>query len=282
MSAPLPPLNHILDVACSAARAAGQVLAQGFNKPKSVNYKGEIDLVTEFDLAAEKTIISRLTEAFPGHHILAEESGSVGQTSEFIWYIDPLDGTTNFAHNFPFFCVSLALEGPGPSGREIKVGVIHDPLRDETFTAVRGGSAFLNGNPMSVTSESELGRALLATGFPYDIQQAPDPVLTRFRNVCLTARGVRRPGAAALDLAYVAAGRLDGFWEERLHPWDTAAGILLVEEAGGTVTDFKNQAYQPQAKEVLATNGLIHYNMLKILAPDYEVRKATAQPEETE
>ena len=251
----------------ASARGAGAILRQGFYRPKTVRLKGEIDPVTEFDLASEKLITEMIGAAFPDHYILAEEGGRTGPGSAECWYIDPLDGTVNYTHGFPVFCVSIAFGTVGRSGPEIQVGVVFDPLREEMFTAVRGRGAFLNGAPVSVSDQADLGRALLATGFPYDIRREPDPVLSRFREMCLSGQGVRRAGSAALDLAWLAAGRVDGFWEERLHPWDTAAGMLLVQEAGGRVTDFSGKAYRPELKEILATNGRLHYNMQQILNP---------------
>jgi len=177
------------------------------------------------------------------------------------WVIDPLDGTTNFAHGLPWFCTSLALEVEG----EIVLGIVYNPVLKECFSAIKEKGAFLNQKPIRVSQTKELGKALLATGFPYDIQQNPEPVMTRFRNMIMHARGVRRAGSAALDLCYVACGRFDGFWEERLHPWDTAAGMLIVQEAGGRVSDFSNNFYSIYGKEILATNGFLHRDMLKIL-----------------
>ncbi|MEW5722760.1 MAG: inositol monophosphatase family protein [Thermodesulfobacteriota bacterium] len=261
-------LDHVLKTALAAARRAGQLLGEGFSRPKSVQYKGEINLVTQYDTAAEKAIVGLLRAEFPTHRIVAEEGGGQDLDTPCCWYIDPLDGTTNFAHGFPVFSVSIGFEAPGPGEPEMKVGVIFDPLRDETFTAVRGRGAFLNGHRLEVTGQNDLNRALLVTGFPYDLHEKPDPVLPRFRAMCLAAQAVRRAGSAALDLAYVAAGRCDGFWEQGLLPWDTAAGLLLVEEAGGKVTDFSGRPYRLQLKEILATNGRLHYNMLKILGQE--------------
>lgn len=262
-------LEKILTVARDAALEAGKVLAEGYAQPKSIRYKGEIDLVTQYDLASEKIILTRLKSSFPDHEILAEESGLEGPKSPNRWYIDPLDGTTNFAHGFPVFCVSIAFEAETDSGPQVLAGVIFDPLRQELFTAVRGGGAYLNDNPIEVSKESDLRRALTATGFPYNIREQPEPVLSRFRQMVLQAQGVRRPGSAALDLAYIACGRLDGFWEQNLHPWDTAAGALLVEEAGGRVTDFSFRPFRPDFKEILATNGHLHYTMHHILGKDH-------------
>ncbi|MEW6265573.1 MAG: inositol monophosphatase family protein [Thermodesulfobacteriota bacterium] len=271
-----PAPDEILEVAQAAARSAGEILVSGWDRPKETRFKGEINLVTDFDLAAERAIVDRIKAAFPEHVILAEESGLTGPDSQFRWYIDPLDGTTNFAHGFPVFCVSIAWEIHGPAAREIRAGVVFDPLRQEMFTAYKGLGAWMNGHPLAVSEINDLGRALLATGFPYDLHQKPDPVLTRFRNVCLAAQAVRRAGAAALDLAYVAAGRVDGFWEEGLYPWDTAAGILMVEEAGGRVTDLAGRPYNLQGKEILATNGRVHYNLSRILSSNETGRNDAA------
>jgi len=260
-----PPLSAILDVASAAARDAGAILRDGHRSPKSVHFKGDIDLVTEYDLASERAIVDRITAMFPEHVILAEEGGPSGPDSPCRWYIDPLDGTTNFVHGFPVFSVSIAYEALTGSGPAIQVGVVFDPIRDEMFTAIAGQGAQLNGRPISVSERTDISQALVATGFPYDIHHNPEPVMSRFKRICLTARGVRRAGSAALDLSYVAAGRLDGFWEERLHPWDTAAGGLLVQEAGGQVTNFSLAPFRPQSKEILATNGGVHYTMAKII-----------------
>jgi len=269
-------LQVVIETAQGAALEAGALLLDGFGQAKSVRYKGEIDPVTQFDLASEKLIVQRISTAFPDHFILAEESGETGVASTHVWYIDPLDGTVNFAHGFPIFCVSIAYEARRPDGAEIMAGVVFDPVRDEMFRAVRGQGAFLNDSPLAVTDRTDLGRALVATGFPYSIRQKPDPVLSRFRRMCLAAQGVRRPGAAALDLAWLAAGRLDGFWEEELHPWDTAAGILIVEEAGGRVSDFRGRPFRPDLKEILATNGHLHYTMSRILCEDPPNREEEA------
>lgn len=248
-----------------AARAAGDILTTGWQRPKKVNYKGDINLVTEYDLAAEKAIVSLITTHFPGHVIVAEESGQTEAVSPDRWFIDPLDGTTNFAHGLPFFAVSIGYEAPGLNGPEIKVGVIYEPLRQEMYHAVIGQGAYLNEQRLQVSAEKDLNRALLATGFPYDLRQDPDALFARFKAMCLSVQGVRRAGSAALDLAGVAAGRFDGFWEQKLYPWDTAAGILMVTEAGGQVTDFSGRPYTFDSQEILATNGHLHYNINSIL-----------------
>jgi myo-inositol-1(or 4)-monophosphatase len=266
-----PDLDKILSVARDTALEAGEILAEGYAQPKSIEYKGDIDLVTQYDLASEKVILSRLKSAFPDHEILAEESGEAGPQSPCRWYIDPLDGTTNFAHGFPVFCVSIAFEANTESGPQVLVGVVYDPLRGELFSAIKGGGAFLNNVPIKVSEESDINRALVATGFPYNIHQQPEPVLSRFRAMVVQAQGVRRPGSAALDLSYIACGRLDGYWEQNLSPWDTAAGLLLVQEAGGEVTDFALKPFRPEYKEILATNGHLHYTMHHILGAKDEI-----------
>ncbi len=275
----IPPFNDVLEVAGEAARSAGAVLAKGFYQPKSIKFKGEIDLVTEYDVAAERVIVDKISSVYPDHRIVAEESGERGSDSPCRWYVDPLDGTTNFAHGVPIFAVSIAFEVQTPDGPEICAGVVFDPLRGEMFTAAKGQQAFLNEQPITVSDQDDPGRALMATGIPYYVHQRPDPALSRFRHMTLAAQGVRRLGSAALDLAYVAAGRFDGFWEEGLWPWDTAAGIILVLEAGGTVTDMNGGKFQVDAKEILATNGCLHYNMLTILTAGYpEPVKNPASP----
>ncbi len=255
-------LLGLADSATKAAMEAGAILRELYDKPHDVKFKGAIDLVTEADTAAEEKIIEVLSERHPEIQILAEESAP-GQRVEVpkIWIVDPLDGTTNFAHGFPWFGVSIAYQ----EGQEILIGIIYCPMQDELFCAVKNLGAWLNGKPITVSKEQSLSRSLLATGFPYDIQTDPDPVIKVLKRMLVNAQGIRRAGAAALDLAYVACGRLDGFWEVKLKPWDTAAGMLLVEEAGGKVTDFKGHDYSPFQKEIVATNGLIHKEMLKLL-----------------
>ena len=252
-------LNFAIDV----AREAGGVLAQRLGSAKVTN-KGDIDLVTEADLASEKLIIERIRSYHPQHTILAEESGETvlvgGKRSEWKWVIDPLDGTTNYAHGYPCFCVSIALEHNGV----VEIGVIYDPVRDEMFAAERGNGATLNGRRIRVSEVEELKDAMLCTGFPYNVRERPD--FTRdFANFTMAAQAVRRDGSAAIDLAYVACGRFDGFWEDGLSPWDIAAGLLLIEEARGKVTNFDNEPLSIYTKKVLATNGLVHDAMLKVL-----------------
>lgn len=257
----------ILQTAVCIARRAGEVLRQGWGTVQNVGYKGDIDLVTEWDQASEKLIIAALRQAFPDHFIYAEEGGESGPAqSGWAWLVDPLDGTTNYAHGFPIFAVSLAALYRGRT----EVGVVYDPLREECFTARRGAGAALNGSPIHVSTTNSLRDSLLATGFPYDVWTSPENNLVHFANFVLRAQGVRRPGAATLDLAYVACGRLDGFWELKLHAWDVAAGALLVEEAGGRVTDAQGRPdlnlSQALIPSIVASNGRIHDEMLAVLA----------------
>jgi myo-inositol-1(or 4)-monophosphatase len=253
----------LLNFAINVAREAGSVLMQKLGAAKVTN-KGDIDLVTEADLASENLIIERIRSYHPQHGILAEESGEAvlvgGKRSEWKWIIDPLDGTTNYAHSYPCFCVSIALEREGV----LEIGVVYDPVRDEMFAAERGRGATLNDRKIRVSEVEELKDAMLVTGFPYNVRERPD--FTRdFANFTMAAQAVRRDGSAALDLAYVACGRFDGFWEDGLSPWDTAAGVLLIEEARGTVTNFDNEPLNIYTKKVLASNGLVHDAMLRVL-----------------
>ena len=252
-------LNFAIDV----ARDAGGVLMQRLGSARITN-KGDIDLVTEADLASENLIIERIRSYHPQHGILAEESGEAvlvgGKRSEWQWVIDPLDGTTNYAHGYPCFCVSIALEHNGV----IEIGVIYDPVRDEMFAAERGNGATLNGRRIRVSEVEDLKDAMLCTGFPYNVRERPD--FTRaLANFTMAAQAVRRDGSAAIDLAYVACGRFDGFWEDGLSPWDIAAGLLLIEEARGKVTNFDNEPLSIYTKKVLATNGLVHDAMRSVL-----------------
>jgi len=250
-----------MEVALRAARDAGRVLTKGLDRRMKIDFKGAVDLVTEWDTLSQKMIFERLTSAFPGHGILAEEGLSHALDSEYRWVVDPLDGTTNFAHRLPFFCVSLALEHRG----EILLGVVLDPVRDEMFTASAGQGAFLNGRKISVSRIPSLTRSLVATGFPYDVRESRVNNIRHFTDFCTRAQAVRRLGSAAIELCYVGCGRLDGFWELKLKPWDAAAGSLVVREAGGRVTDFSARPFSPYHPEVLATNGLIHEDMLRVL-----------------
>ena len=253
--------QQFLDIAVDAARIAGRFQQYRFASPLDVTLKGDKNLVTEVDQESERLIVGLLLEAFPDHSIVAEEGEYPQGDTPFRWIIDPLDGTTNYAHGFPWFCVSIGLESAG----ELVAGVTYSPLHDELFTATRGGGAFLNGQRLHVSTRSPLQNTLLGTGFPYDCASDPANNFGNFTAFQKAARGIRRAGAAALDLAYVAAGRLDGFWELKLKPWDVAAGVLLVREAGGTVTTFDGSAYDVFNHRIVASNGLIHEEMTAIL-----------------
>jgi myo-inositol-1(or 4)-monophosphatase len=249
------------DFAAELALEAGRFLKGRFNTAHDITYKGEIDIVTEADRGCEALLIARIEKAFPGHGILAEETRGAAETREFTWIVDPLDGTTNYAHHYPVFCVSIALQ----HGGEVIAGAICNPMLEELFVAEKGGGACLNGQRLAVTKTAELTRSLLSTGFPYDIRVNPDNNINYFNAMAVRAQAIRRAGAAALDLAYVAAGRFDGFWELKLHPWDTAAGCLMVTEAGGRVTDLFGGPFNLYSPHVLATNGRIHEAMSEIL-----------------
>jgi myo-inositol-1(or 4)-monophosphatase len=213
------------------------------------------------DRRCEEVITGRISERFPQHDIVAEESHRVLTGSPFKWYVDPLDGTTNYVHGYPCFGVSIGLAAEG----EIVLGVVRDPMREETFSGIHGRGAYLNGNRISVSKTRDLNYSLVGTGFPYDLRENPENVIDSFAGVIMASQGVRRDGSAALNLCYVAAGRLDGFWERKLQPWDLAAGILLVREAGGTVTGFDGGSFGLDSGEVLASNGLIHEEMIRTL-----------------
>jgi myo-inositol-1(or 4)-monophosphatase len=249
----------LLGTAIEAVLRAGDIQIAAFGGTLRVNKKGAIDLVTEIDVEVERMFRAMIRERFPDHQVLAEEFGAGERPeSRFCWIFDPLDGTTNFAHGLPLFCSSLAFEVDG----RIEVAAVYDPTRKELFTAERGEGARLNGAPMTVSVTDELIDSLLCTGFPYDVHGAVDEIVGLFAEFVGRARAVRRLGSAALDLCYVAAGRLDGFWEQRLSPWDIAAGALLVEEAGGRVTAFDGSSFNARAGQVVATNGRIHDQML--------------------
>ncbi len=253
--------ENLLEFACSFARSAGEILRRGYGQAGRVERKAAaIDLVTEYDRRAEAHILAAIRAAYPQHAILAEESGDHGG-SEFRWLVDPLDGTTNFAHAIPIFAVSIAVQRAG----RLLAGVVYDPMRDEMFAAGAGHGATLNGQPVRVSGAAELGSSLLVTGFPYDMWTNPENNLAQFGAFAVRTRGVRRLGSAALDLAYVAAGRFDGFWELRLQPWDVAAGALLVMEAGGLVTDARGGADFLNDPSILAANPALHARMLEVL-----------------
>jgi len=253
--------DRLREVAVGAALAAGQLLRHHFGRPQQVEHKGEIDLVTALDRQAEATIVERIRAVFPDHAVLAEEDTWGDARGEHRWVIDPLDGTTNYAHGYPVFCVSVAYEHAG----HVVLGVVYDPLREELFLGEAGGGASLNGRPLRVSATANLRESLLITGFPYDRAQFPHVV--RLLGALLDrSQGVRRSGAAALDLCYVAAGRADGYWERFVRPWDVAAGTLIVAAAGGRVTDFRGGPFDVHCGEAVATNGTIHDELLGGLA----------------
>jgi len=254
-------MREYLDTAVSAARAAGALQRERLWLEHDIEFKGEFDLVTEVDKGCEDLIVAAILERYPDHDILAEENVYTPRNSSYRWVIDPLDGTTNYAHGFPWFAVSIALEIDGV----VRVGVVLHTMMNELFTAVRGEGAFLNGERIHVSSRTPLKSALLATGFPYDKSSDNENNFANFERFQMGSRAVRRAGSAALDLACVAAGRLDGFWECKLKPWDVAAGMLLVVEAGGRVTNHGGGPYSIRHHRILASNGLIHDEMTAML-----------------
>lgn len=247
-------------VALKAALRSGLFIKNSVGRVLEISRKGRDNIVTDVDKKSEAMIIGNILKAFPGHSILSEESPPRSGRSPYRWIIDPLDGTTNFAHAFPFFCVSIALEKDG----EVVLGVVYDPIREEVFSAEKGRGALLNGRKIRVSKVGKLTDSFLATGFSYGVKRK-DRNVAYFRKLLTRSLAIRRAGSAALDLAYVACGRFDGFWEMDLHPWDSAAGMLIVKEAGGTVTKFDGSSYTPYDKDILATNGLIHRSVSKYL-----------------
>jgi myo-inositol-1(or 4)-monophosphatase len=252
-----------LDLARQLAREAGDILKHYAAREKQVEFKGRANLVTIADKESEAFIIRGIHGHYPGHAILAEESGlteSIDNT-RVRWIIDPLDGTTNFAHQYPFYCVSIAVEENGI----VTCGAVYDPCRDEMFSAARGAGAFMNDEPLRVSDVDKLSHALLLTGFPYDFRERIEIPLGLFRGFLMESQAVRRGGSAALDLCHMAAGRCDGFWELKLQPWDTAAGSIIAEESGARITDFTDGPFAIYKKEILASNGRIHEEMLAVL-----------------
>jgi len=259
-------LGSVLSVAEKTARNAGFLLLEASLRPKQIDYKGVINLVTETDRQSEVLIKGELLATFPDHHFVGEESGGTGAPIEYApyrWYIDPLDGTTNFAHGIPHFAVSIAMSDQ--NDRPL-VGIVYDPTRDECFTAVAGQGAFVNGKPIHVSSIEDLGQAALVTGFPYDRRVNPDNNIEEFTAFLMRTQAVSRTGSAALNLCYVAMGRFDGYWEMRINPWDVQAGILMVQEAGGHVSNYRgNQDGIYLGGETIASNGLLHEQMLNVI-----------------
>jgi len=273
-------MEEFFSVAWQAAQSAGSLIRQNWQQAKEISYKSPIDLVTTIDRQAERRIVDILAQRFPDHSILAEEETAVVRSrSDYRWIVDPLDGTTNFVHSYPQFGVAIALERAGeiilglvydPSialerAGEIILGLVYDPLREECFRAARGEGAFLNENRIRTSRVEELDKALLATGFPYDRRDRAAFYLAFFKAFLVRSQGIRRNGAASLDLCYLACGRIDGFWELKLRPWDTAAASLIVREAGGTVSDFSGKEFSIRGDETLASNGLIHGEMLRLV-----------------
>jgi myo-inositol-1(or 4)-monophosphatase len=253
-------MKELKDFAVNLARDAGNLLKGEFNSEHEIHYKGEINLVTEVDKMSEDLIIAVIKKSYPDHGILTEESPAQNSQAKMRWIVDPLDGTTNYAHGYPVFCVSIALENKGM----MVLGVIYDPLRGDMFVAERGCGAYLNGKKLKVSTIAALSRSLLATGFPYDIRVSKDNNLNHFNLMAMEVQAIRRAGAAALDLAYLAAGRFDGFWELKLMPWDMAAACLMVEEAGGVITDICGGKWDISSPSVLASNGLIQEQMIRV------------------
>lgn len=268
MSGRVPEQLNWAQAGAKIALEAGALLRGFFARGVATEYKGDVDLVTEADRASEKLIVERLNAIFPDHGVFGEEGSRKGLDCEFRWYVDPLDGTTNFAHGFPVFCVSMGLEHR-PAGLaadddgELIAGVVYDPTRDELFSAQKGLGAYLNGGRIHVSRTPHMAEALLATGFPSRKRHA-SPNVHFYQEFTLRSHGVRRAGSAALDLAYTACGRIDGFWEFNLNPWDTAAGAMLVNEAGGSITEFDGSRFQLNSREVLATNGQLQDELVRL------------------
>jgi myo-inositol-1(or 4)-monophosphatase len=256
-------MTRELEMALSAAKEAGGVLRKGFGWQHSVRYKGEVDLVTEIDEEAEQVIREILLKAIPAYGMLAEEGGALVGEEDARWIVDPLDGTTNYAHGLPIFCVSIALQRAG----KVVLGVVHDPMREETYVAERGGGATFNGEPIKVSETKKLIQALIATGFPFDRAQMPES-LDLFGRFAAITRGMRRLGSTALDLCYVAMGRLDGYYERGIWAWDIAAGALILEEAGGKVTDYQGGMLDLDGRQIVASNGRLHSAMTKLTGED--------------
>jgi len=254
-------LTQLKRIGIGAAYKGAEIIRSYYGKLPKIHKKGVIDLVTEADIGSERIIIETIRKTYPDHAILAEESGVNGSGADVQWIIDPLDGTTNFAHQVGLFAVSIAVS----LKEDIVVGIVLNPITGELFTATAHEDCQLNGQPIRVSKAQKVSESLLVTGFPYNLRENLHPLINLFSNCLYAAQGVRRLGSAALDLCYVACGRFDGFWEQGLYPWDTAAGMLIVQKAGGVVTDFSNQPFRVEQKEILATNGAIHKEMLDVL-----------------
>lgn len=262
----MPSYSSYLPAALRAAKRAGDYQMRHFGKDQKISYKGKINIVTEIDKHCEKLILKELRTAYPGHDYVTEETDIAQTGKDFRWIIDPLDGTTNYAHGYPFFCVSIGLEVRG----RVRVGVVYAPFLGEIFHAVEGKGAWLQSKRgkkrLRVSRVDDLNKSLLVTGFPYSVREEPGPVFALFEHFIMSAQGVRRDGSAALNLCYVAAGRFDGFWERNLNSWDTAAGQLMVSEAGGINTDYHGKPFETEMRAVVSSNGLLHKPMLAVIA----------------
>jgi len=270
--------ESFLPAMTAIAREAGALLMEYFHQGLKIEYKGEADLVTAADRASETLIRERVAKQFPAHDVLGEEQGLKDRGSEYRWYVDPLDGTTNFAHGYPVFCVSLALEHRSQTEGKRVVAVVYDPTRDELFAAEAGKGAKLNGGPIHVSTAARLNECLVATGFPSH-KRHKNPNIHFYHQITLRTHGVRRAGSAALDLCNVACGRFDGFWEFNLNPWDTAAGVLILEEAGGKVTRFDGSPFQIDSCETLGSNGLVHDALVREFQEIFDGRGLDALPD---
>jgi len=255
-------MKSYLDIALEAAGKAGKVIQENFHRKKQIDYKGRINLVTNVDKEAEIAVIDTITKNYPEHNILTEETEhKQDETQSYRWVIDPLDGTTNYVHGFPFVCVSIALQ----KNDESIVGVVYNPILEELFYAEKGKGSFRNNKQISVSENTDFSKSLLATGFPYDMLNEERNNIQNFSKLIKKCRGIRRPGAAALDMCYVACGIFDGYWELELFPWDTAAGLIILQEAGGKITKFDGSKFSIFDKEIAASNGKIHEEMLMAL-----------------
>ena len=254
-------MKDFIAVARDAALQAGRMLRENIHGLREITYKSDINLVTEMDMRSERMIVEMLRVAFPDHGVIAEEETKLSNASGYTWIIDPLDGTTNYAHGYPCFAVSIALKHED----DVILGVVYDPMRDELFAAQKGRGAYLNGQPIKVSEADTLIKSLLATGFPYDRKVSDKNNLYYFYNLLMASQEIRRDGSAALNLCYVANGRLDGFWELKLKPWDVAAGSLIVNEAGGVVSDLSGKRFDMHTEEILVSNGRIHRQMIEVL-----------------
>ncbi len=252
---------EVKEAAIYIARKAGELLRENLGRVESIEYKGAVDLVTDVDRKSETLIVDFIKERFADHDILTEEGQDKTEGSPCRWIIDPLDGTTNYAHGYPVFCVSIGFEEEG----ELRLGVVYDPMLEELFVAENGGGAYLNGRRIRVSATPTLDKSLLSTGFPYDLRTSRENNLNHFSNFAMRAQAIRRAGSAALDMCYVGCGRFDGFWELKLKPWDVAAGSLVVKEAGGRLTDFNDSPFSIYGYEVIASNGLIHQEMVEVV-----------------